>query len=493
MHPFRLLLSLAIGFSFLLPVIPAQAKTPSGIDLLESIQDVFVEVAEMVHTGVVSITPTEDAMRQAFSSQHGAPEIPGMPHVPGMPPQGHPPFPPGMPGLPGQPEMPDTSPGSGTGVIIDKSGHVVTNAHVVGDADEMVVSLTDGRRYTAKVVGRDTDTDLAVLKIVLINGDDPLPVLPLGDSDTVKPGQWAIAVGNPFGLDHTVTVGIVSGVGREGVNLTRYENFIQTDAPINPGNSGGPLFNVRGEVIGINTAIMSFAQGIGFAIPINMVRQVSGQLVSHGTVQRGWLGVGIQNIDPELADSFGVKEGAGVLVNEVFADQPAQRSGIQPGDIILTLNGDPVSSPNTLARLIAGLTPESQAELSFLREGVTHTVTTTLGHRDKTPKMAAISPQKMGLPEILGLDIQAITPELAEQLDVDGEGVIVSRVIPGGPAYQQGLREGDVIRELNRQPVPTPEALMDALEARKPGTKVLLRTTRQNAGRYVVLTLNDSE
>ncbi len=464
---------------------PASAKESKGLALLESIENVFVEVAELVQTGVVSISPTEADIEKAMRNPHGfGPDAPSHPQIP----DGQNPHGPGMPNLPNLPSVPDNSPGSGTGVILDESGHVVTNAHVVGDAEEMIVALIDGRKFTAKVIGRDADTDLAVLKIE--DGKD-LPVLPLGDSDQVKPGQWAIAVGNPFGLERTVTVGIVSGVGREGVNLTRYENFIQTDAPINPGNSGGPLFNIHGEVIGINTAIMSFAQGIGFAIPTNMVKRVTDQLMAHGTVKRGWLGVGIQNIGPELAESFGVDEGAGVLVNQVFADQPAERSGILPGDIIVALNGKDVNSPNTLARLIAALSPDSEARIEFLRDGHRQSVTAVLSNRDHNTKVAAITLPKPALPAQLGLDLQEMTPELAEQLDVDGSGIVVARVTPGSPAFERGMREGDVIREWNRIPVATMDDLEQALKSGNPGEKVLLRTTRQGSGRYVVLAPGD--
>ncbi|MBI5136498.1 MAG: Do family serine endopeptidase [Nitrospirae bacterium] len=461
----------------------AQAKAAEGVELLESIENVFVEVADMVRTGVVSIAPTEADMQAAMRAPHGFP-----PGIPGHPPQN----PHGETPPPDAPPQPDNSPGSGTGVILDQDGHVATNAHVVGDAQEMEVQLSDGRRYAARVVGRDQDTDLAVLVLTRPDGDSALPVLPLGDSDKVRPGQWAIAVGNPFGLERTVTVGIVSGVGREGVNLTRYENFIQTDAPINPGNSGGPLFNVRGEVIGINTAIMSFAQGIGFAIPVNMMKQVTGQIITHGTVQRGWLGVGIQNIGRDLAETFGVKEDSGVLVNEVFADQPAARSGIQPGDIILSLNDVPVTSPNTLARLIAALDPDSEARITYLRDGAEHTVSTVLGHRDQVPQFAAASAPERDLGALLGLDLQALTPELAEQLGMDGAGLLVARVAPDGPSFGRGVQEGDVIREVNRTPVGNLDELNAALTNRKPGAKVLLRLTRQGSGRYVVLSPDEA-
>ncbi|HET7909187.1 MAG TPA: trypsin-like peptidase domain-containing protein, partial [Nitrospira sp.] len=269
----------------------------NGLRLLEEIQTVITELAEAAKPSVVSLFPVN---------------ITGKGRDP-------------------SPERVPNAPGSGAGVIITAEGHIITNNHVVGDATEIEVRLSDKSKLIAQVVGKDPDTDLAVLKVT---AERPLPHATFGDSTTVRVGQWVLAVGNPFGLERTVTLGVVSGIGRENVNLSRYENFIQTDASINPGNSGGPLFNLRGEVIGINTAIINFAQGIGFAIPSNMAKQVLQQLVEQGRVVRGWLGVGIQPLTPELAKKFGVGEQEGVLVNEVFEKDPAAAAGIKPGDVI---------------------------------------------------------------------------------------------------------------------------------------------------------------
>ena len=283
---------------------PVAAGSPAanGLRLLEEIQAVITELAETAKPSVVNLFPiTTSGKGREFQAER----IPN-------------------------------APGSGSGVIIDPEGHIITNNHVVGDATEIEVRLSDKTKLIAQVVGKDPDTDLAVLKVT---ADRPLPSARFGDSTTVRVGQWVLAVGNPFGLDRTVTLGVVSGIGRENVNLSRYENFIQTDASINPGNSGGPLFNLRGEVIGINTAIINFAQGIGFAIPSNMAKQVLQQLVAQGRVVRGWLGVGIQPLTPELAKKFGVSENEGVLVNEVFEKDPAAAAGIKPGDIITRIEG----------------------------------------------------------------------------------------------------------------------------------------------------------
>ena len=265
---------------------PAAAES-AGLHMLEEMQEVITDLAERVKPSVVNILPSPGPGRSKDSPKD---------------------------------RPPPNSPGTGSGVIIDGSGYILTNNHVVGEANEVEVRLSDRTKLIAQVIGKDPDTDLAVLKV---STDHTLPSATFGDSGSVKVGQWALAVGNPFGLERTVTLGVVSGIGRENMNLSRYENFIQTDASINPGNSGGPLFNVHGEVIGINTAIINFAQGIGFAIPSNMAKQVFQQLRAHGKVVRGWLGVGIQPVTVELAAKFGVSENEGVLVNEVFEHDPA--------------------------------------------------------------------------------------------------------------------------------------------------------------------------
>ncbi len=485
----------AIGTVVLLALLSSAtttlARTPDGVKLLEAIEDVFVQVAEEVQNGVVSVTPVLPPITMT------APPLPpgGHRQMPqGQLPPGHPsPGQPNAPGLPNHPPMDgpgDDGPGNGTGLLLDRNGNVVTNAHVVGNATEMRIRLRDGRRFVAQVVGKDPETDIAVLKI---DSQDPaklnLPVLPLGDSDKVRPGQWALAVGDPFGLDRTVTVGIVSAVGREGVNLTRYENFIQTDASINPGNSGGPLFNIHGEVIGITTAIMSYAQGIGFAIPVNMMRQVVDQLIASGHVDRGWLGIGIQEVGEELAASFGVDEGSGVLINEVFADQPAAMSGLRPGDIILSVNGTPVASPNTLARVIATLPPDSDANMVYLRDGKRRKVKTTLARRDPGSSRSAAPTAAVPPLASLGLDLQELTAELAEKLEVSPGGLIVAQVNPNGLAARKSIRPGDVIREVNRSPITSLDELNSAIAQADDG-KLLLRITRQEMGRYVVLPLS---
>ena len=310
--------------------LPAVTDSP-GLRALEEIQTVITELAEQAKPSVVNLFPVQSQSRLREGPSERAPNASG----------------------------------SGSGLIVDPDGHIITNNHVIGDAAEIEVRLSDKTKLIAQVIGKDPDTDLALLKVT---ADRPLPSARFGDSSTVKVGQWVLAVGNPFGLDRTVTLGVVSGIGRENINLSRYENFIQTDASINPGNSGGPLFNLRGEVIGINTAIINFAQGIGFAIPSNMARQVIGQLMAKGRVVRGWLGVGIQPLTPDLAKKFGVAEGEGVLVNEVFDKDPAAAAGIKPGDIIVRIDGTVVDSPNKLSRLIGALAPGAISKIEVVRD-----------------------------------------------------------------------------------------------------------------------------
>lgn len=449
-----------VGFSALLlllltAIVPAElaAAKPdtAGVKAIEDLESVFVDIADRVKPAVVNIAPVPEGSTE------------------GRPPER-------------QKERSPNAPGSGSGAIIDKKGYIVTNNHVVGQATEVEVRLSDRRRFVAKVIGKDPDTDLAVVKIES-NGD--LPVVSFGDSGNLRVGQWVIAVGNPFGLDRTVTVGVVSALGRENVNLSRYEDFIQTDASINPGNSGGPLFNIRGEAIGINTAIINFAQGIGFAIPSNMVRQVVDQLIEKGRVVRGWLGVGIQPVTDDLASKFGAKEGEGVLVNEVFEGDPAHRAGIQPGDIIVKIGGKIVDTPQTLSRLVAGLVPGKKSEIQVLRDGKAKTFAVELGERKEEAVVAAIPK----VPDsVLGLNVQNLTSELAERFKIKEEsGVLVNKVETGSAAEAEGLREGDLIREVNREKIDNVEQFNGAVGKVKKGESVLFRVIREGRAFYVVI------
>jgi serine protease Do len=293
-------------------------------------------------------------------------------------------------------------------------------------------------------------------------------------------------VGNPFGLDRTVTLGVVSGIGRENVNLSRYENFIQTDASINPGNSGGPLFNLRGEVIGINTAIINFAQGIGFAIPSNMAKHVFQQLLTQGRVARGWLGVGIQPLTAELARKFGVNEGDGVLINEVFEKDPAAAAGIKPGDILTRIDGTVIDTPNRLTRVVAGFLPGSTAKVEIVRDQQRLVLDVALIERRDH---AVITSFPQGRTEVtLGFDVQDLTPGLAEKFMLrENRGVMISKVESGSLAQTEGLHEGDLIKEVNRAEVGSVEEFTNAVSKVRQGETILLRVLRESRAFYVVL------
>ena len=365
-----------------------------------------------------------------------------------------------------------TEVGQGSGFIFSKDGYILTNNHVVGDADRMTVRLVDGREFAATLVGTDPPTDVAVIRI---ETEDELPILELGDSSALEVGEWVLAIGNPFGLSHTLTVGVVSATGRSSIGLADYENFIQTDAAINPGNSGGPLVNLDAEVVGINTAIFSQtggSMGIGFAIPINMARAIQKQLVERGEVTRGFLGVVIQNLTPALADSFGVEGHKGALVAELTPNSPAVRAGIRQGDIILGMDGEAVKNVAELRNRIALTAPGSKARFRILRDGRERTVSVEIGKLDAQQRLAAGDPSNF--PE-LGLTVSDMTEEQARSLGYEGEaGVVITSVQPQGPAARAGLRPGMLIRQVNRRGVADAEELREALRAGDPNQALLL-------------------
>jgi serine protease Do len=337
----------------------------------------------------------------------------------------------------------------GSGFIIDKDGLILTNNHVIEKADEIKVKLANEKEYDAQVVGRDPKTDLALIRVTP-DADFPKPAK-LGDSDALRVGDWVIAVGNPFGLGHTVTAGITSAKGRI-IGAGSYDDFIQTDAAINLGNSGGPLFNMKGEAIGVNTAIVARGQGIGFAIPSNMVTQILSQLKS-GKVIRGWLGIAIQDLSPELAESFGLKDQKGVLVGDVVEDGPAAKAGIKRGDIVLMFNGKKVETAHALSSMVAATAPETQSNVEVLRDGKPMNIPVVLGTMPATQDAAEAAPPKDET--FWGLTVKNITPELARRFNwpEDETGVIITAVTPGSPASEVGLRPGDALQEVNRQVV----------------------------------------
>ncbi len=446
------LLVLLVSTSFALTVEAFSADSP-GLRVLEEIQTVITELAEQTKPSVVNLFPITTAGRLRDTSGDRTPNASG----------------------------------SGSGLIVDSDGHIVTNNHVIGDATEIEVRFSDKTKLIAQVIGKDPDTDLALLKVT---ADRPLPSAQFGDSSMVKVGQWVLAVGNPFGLDRTVTLGVVSGIGRENMNLSRYENFIQTDASINPGNSGGPLFNLRGEVIGINTAIINFAQGIGFAIPSNMAKHVIEQLLAKGKVIRGWLGVGIQPLTTELAKKFGVSDGEGVLVNEVFENDPAAVAGIRPGDVIVRIDGAIVDSPNKLSRLIGTLTPGAQAKIDVIRD-LKH-VTLTILLTERRDAIAVPTAPHARAEVKLGVEVQELTPSLAEKFKLrETKGVMIMRVESNSLAHAEGLREGDLIKEVNRTETATLADYSAAISRSRRGDTILLRVLRETRAFYVVLKTSD--
>lgn len=376
--------------------------------------------------------------------------------------------------------------GLGSGSIINDNGYILTNHHVVGDADKITVKMYDGKEWEAKLVGTDPQSDIAVIKIERKN----VPVLSMGNSDDIDVGESVIAIGNPFGLTQTVTFGIVSAKGRSNIGITDYEDFIQTDAAINPGNSGGPLINLRGEIIAVNTAIVTRSggyQGVGFAVPINMARRIMNDLIESGTVSRGWLGVSIQDITPELASAFRLEGTEGSLITGVMPGTPAEKYGIQKGDVIIKINDTSIRDSNHLRHEIANARANATVRLSLIREGRRRQLTIKLGERpsDLSAATQEVPPQAESR---LGLSVQNITPELAERLGYkQNAGVVVSRVEPGSPAASAGIRPGMVIQEVNKKPVSTTREFNQSLQDIDLKEGVLMLILSRQGTRYVYL------
>ena len=380
--------------------------------------------------------------------------------------------------------------GAGSGFIIAPDGLILTNNHVVEDADKITVKLADKREFTAKVVGTDPQSDVALIRIDATN----LPTLPLGDSNQLEVGEWVIAIGSPFELSQSVTVGVVSAMGRNRIGINDYENFIQTDAAINPGNSGGPLLNIKGQAVGINTAIFSRSggsMGIGFAIPINMAKSVEEQLRSHGKVVRGWLGLIIQDIDENLAQSFGLSKAEGILVSEVTAGSPAEKAGLKQGDIVLSLNGVTMTDVSDLRNRVAMIPPGTPVALSIIRDGVQQQVSVVIAEQPSDFSENAKAKMKLqsgSALDKLGLTLQELTPDLAAQFGYSkGQGVIVSEVEAGSPADNVGIEPGQLLEEVNKIRVRTLAELKDALKKSGGSKQVLLRVRAGEFSRYVVL------
>jgi serine protease Do len=428
----------------------------------------FVALSKRLSPSVVNISTT-------MTRQPGRPGFPGRPGGPG----GGDPFGEFMEPFERffgpSPRRPFRQKSLGSGFVIDGKGLILTNNHVIEDADEVIVRLSDEKEYKAKILGRDKKTDIALLQIEGANGLSPAS---FGDSDTLEVGEWVMAIGNPFGLENTVTAGIVSAKSRH-LGSGPYDDFIQTDASINPGNSGGPLINLHGQVVGINTAIFSRTGGnigIGFAIPINMAKNLIPDLESKGKVVRGWLGVLIQKVTPEIADSLGLKKAEGALVADVMKDGPAKEAGIQVGDVIVEFDGKPVKDSTELPLLVARTAVNSAVDVVVLRGKGRETVKVKIAEL-KDDDVVAGAPASN---EEMGLTVQDLTPEIAESLGLERGtgGVVVSGVEPGSPAEDAQLRRGDVILEVNRKPVKSAGEFSTAVRSTAADKSVLLLVKR---------------
>jgi serine protease Do len=392
-----------------------------------------------------------------------------------------------LPKAPPKGEYKTQSLGSGVIVRIDDGiGYILTNNHVVADMDELKVKLSDKREFDGEVVGTDEQTDLAVIKIEGKN----LKAAKMGDSENLRQGQWAIAIGNPFGLTHTVSVGVVSAIGRSGVGIANYENFIQTDAAINPGNSGGPLVNIDGEIIGINTAIFTRSggyQGIGFAIPVNMAKAVLRDLIDKGKVTRGWLGVAIQDMDVSLAEQFGVEVTEGVLISDVQDGSPAKEAGFERGDIVIEYGNKKISDVNRLRNIVAQTKVGKKVKVKVLRKEKEKVLTVEIGEQPSD----LFASGKPSVGKNLGLSVQDLTDELARSFGYENEsGVVVTAVDPGSPAGETDIKEGDLIKEVNRAKINNINEFGEALKNIDKGKDILLLIRRGMHTRFVIIKSN---
>jgi serine protease Do len=427
----------------------------------------FSTLAEDARPGVVNIQVVKKVQGVGFA----------VPNFPGSPFGEDSPFGRFFQGVPPTTQKEE---GVGSGFVISPEGYILTNNHVIDDAEQIQVKLANGKEYDGKVVGRDQKTDLALVKIV---GAKDLHALPLGNSDQTKVGSWVVAIGSPFGLEETVTQGIVSGKGRV-IGSGPYDDFIQTDASINPGNSGGPLINMKGEVIGINTAINPSGQGIGFAIPINMAKSIIPQLEQKGSVTRGWLGVGIQQMTPALEKSFGLTEKEGVLVSDVFKGGPAEKAGIERGDVITQFDGKTVSEMKDLSQIVAATPVGKLVTVKLMRNGKALERDVKVGQMENQPKLAESTSHKS-----LGITVQPLTPDIARSLGLHQEsGIVVTSVEPGSSAEEAGIQTGDVIEEVNRKPVKDMDAFIQAINQAKDQNSVLLLIKRGQNDLFAAVT-----
>jgi len=448
----------------------AAAAPTSKVSEIPMVPGNFSELAENVRPGVVNIQVVKKVKNVAFGSRN----------FPGNPFGENSPFGDFFgPFSEGNPSPAPQQQGVGSGFIMSRDGYILTNNHVVEDADTIKVKLAAGKEYDGKVVGRDPKTDLALVKI---DASD-LHALPLGNSDELKVGSWVVAVGSPFGLEQTVTAGIVSAKGRV-IGSGPYDNFIQTDASINPGNSGGPLINTKGEVVGINTAILAQGKGIGFAIPINMAKDIAPQLQEKGHVTRGWLGVSIQEMTPELAKSFGLTDNKGALVAQVMTGSPAEKAGIEQGDVIVEFDGKAISESKDLPQVVASTPVGKSVNVKLLRNGKTVDRSVKVSEMEENVAVANAPAHKT-----LGITVQNLTPEMARRLRIKTDtGVVVTGVEPASPAANAGIQTGDVIREVNRKPVKDVDDLRQKVEQAKDQNNILLLVKRGENNMFASVT-----
>jgi serine protease Do len=444
-----------------------------GLTTAKSLGQAFVEVAKRVQPAVVNVT-TEKTVTIKPWDRFGEDFFRGSPfedffHGFGFSPRGK------------EKEYQQKQRGGGSGVIVDKEGYVLTNNHVIEGADKVRVRLNDGREFTATVKGQDSRTDLAVLDI---NSKD-LPVATLGDSDQLEVGEWAIAIGSPFGLEHTVTVGVISAKGRSGLGTGTYEDFIQTDASINPGNSGGPLINIDGDVIGINAMIIQPGTGIGFAIPINMAKQILNDLIKQGKVIRPWLGVSVQDLTPEMMEHFKVHEKEGVLVGQVYPDTGAEKAGMVSGDIIKSVDDKPVKNVNELVKEILKKKVGQKAKVDIVRDGKGMTLEVTTSAQPDRLELG--KEEEKETEERLGASVQELTPSLATRYGITGikYGVLIVGVESGSLADEIGFQEGDVILEVNRKKMDSMEDFDKAMKEANVEKGILFHVHRKGNSFYL--------
>ena len=452
------------------------ADVDEAVTTLQNLSDTYARVAKDTSHAVVYIE-----ISKTMAVPAGFPGGNGFPFPRFFDPRGY-----GVPMPEGQQHDSAPAPvGSGSGFIISPDGYIVTNHHVAGDADGLKVTLEDGRQFDATLVGSDPQTEIALIKI----DAEGLPTVKLGDSDHIQVGEWILAVGSPFGLDFTVTSGIVSAQGRSEIGIVDYANFIQTDAAINPGNSGGPLINLRGEVIGMNTAIFSRSgenNGIGFAIPINMVKYVVGELKDHGKVDRGFLGISIQNLTPEIANWFNIEGDHGALISDVVEDSPAYNAGLQQDDIVLSFDGHVVNDAGALRSRVATTAPGKELKLEVLRDGKQIEKTVELGRLDAEDVVTARGTAERS--PRLGLQLQDMNDDLAQRLGFTGDhGVVVTGVEQGSQAEREGIEPGCIITEVNRKPVSNVKEFKAAMENEQNKDSVLLNIQKEGHSRYVAL------